>query len=162
MVFKLEKTINKDETKYRTFYSTSKTETVIHGSGIDNVFKSIDDTIMTKTQKYQSKGSSWIIYLVMEQNINISKCKYLSSSRCVKLLKELNHSRECLINIQNTDDKKFLKWCLVKHLHPVDRNLVKIRKTKKDFAKLRKRYCISISVQSTFQKVLLKYILIYY
>ena len=36
-----------DETKYKTFYSTSKTETVINESDIDDVFESVYSTIMS-------------------------------------------------------------------------------------------------------------------
>lgn len=42
MVLKLKKkTINKDETKHSNFYSNSNTETNIHSTDIDNLFKSI-------------------------------------------------------------------------------------------------------------------------
>ena len=41
LVLKCRITINEDETKYSTFYSNSKAETVIHDTYIDNVFESI-------------------------------------------------------------------------------------------------------------------------
>ena len=45
---KIKETINKNETKHNIFHSNSKTETIIHGSDMDNVFESIYSTIMTK------------------------------------------------------------------------------------------------------------------
>ena len=47
-----------DETKYSTFYSASKTETIINESDIDDVFESIYSTIMSNVQKSITKGSS--------------------------------------------------------------------------------------------------------
>ena len=40
------------------------------------------------------------------------RTKYCNSY--IKLPKELNHSKKGLINIQNIDDNKCLKWCLVR------------------------------------------------
>ena len=40
-----------------------------------------------------------------------------------------------MINIQNTDDNEWFKWCLVRYLHPVDLNLRRITKDAKDFEK---------------------------
>ena len=89
----------------------------------------------------------------------------------------------------NSYDNKYFKWCLVTYLRPVDKNLTKIRKIGKDFAvkpdfkaikfyfkirdicKIEKKQCISISVfghenrqkiPSTFQKILLRGMPIYY
>ena len=36
--------------------------------------------------------------------------------------KELDHLRKGLINIQNIDNNKSFKWCLVRYLNPADRN----------------------------------------
>ena len=51
---------------------------------------------------------------MIEQNINISKFNHKSGSSYIKLPKGLNYFRKGLINIQNTDDSKSLKWCLVR------------------------------------------------
>ena len=70
--------MKKDETKYSTFFSNSKTEKIIHSTPIDSISESIFSMIVTKIQKYQAKGSGWTITSVIEQNINISKYKPLS------------------------------------------------------------------------------------
>ena len=51
---------------------------------------------------------------MIEQNIDVSRCNPLSGNSYIKLPKELNQSRKGLINIQNIDDNKCLKWCLVR------------------------------------------------
>ena len=53
----------------------------------------------------------------------------------LNLSKELNHLRKGLINIQDSDDTRCLKWCLVRYLNPADPNTATIRKTDKGFAR---------------------------
>ena len=53
---------------------------------------------------------------MIKQNINISKNKPLSSSSYIKLPTVLIHSRKGLILIQNINDNKCLKCCLVGYL----------------------------------------------
>ena len=64
LVFK--KIDSEDKTKYDTFYSHSKAETVIKESEIDDVFESIYATITSNIKKYLGKGSGWIIDSVIE------------------------------------------------------------------------------------------------
>lgn len=57
LVLKLKKTISKDETKYNTFCLNAKAETIIHDSGVGNMFQTMYSTIMTNIRKYQVEGS---------------------------------------------------------------------------------------------------------
>ena len=61
----------KYESKYSTFYSNSKAETVIHNADIDSIFESICSMIVTKMWKFQAEGLGWDIDSVIEQNINV-------------------------------------------------------------------------------------------
>ena len=49
--------------------------------------------------------------------------------------KELDHERKGSINIQNIEDSKCFKWCLVRYLHPSDHNPARITIADKDFLK---------------------------
>ena len=69
---------------------------------------------MTNIQKSLGKGSGWIIDSVIDYIISISKYNPLVGSSYIKLPKELDHPRKHLINVQNTDDNEFFKWCLVR------------------------------------------------
>ena len=51
-----EKIETDDRTKYDTFYSHSKAETIINESDIDDVFESIYTTIIWNMQKRLGKG----------------------------------------------------------------------------------------------------------
>ena len=89
---------NEDKTKYSTFYSHSKAETIINESDIDDVFKSIYTTIISKIQKSLGKGSGWIIDSVIDHTSSISKCNPLVARSYIKLPKELDHPRKEFIN----------------------------------------------------------------
>ena len=104
LVLELKKIESEDKTKYDTFYSHSKAETIINGSEIDdNVFKSIYTKVISNIQQLLGNCSGWIIDSVIEHNTNMSKYNPLAGGSYIKLPKEFNHPRKGLINIQNTD-----------------------------------------------------------
>ena len=76
-----------------------------------------------------------IIDSVIEYNINFFKYNPLAGSSYIKLLKEIDHPRKGLINDQNTNDNECFIRCLVRYLHPADRNEASITKADKDFWK---------------------------
>ena len=125
-----------DKRKYDTFYLSSKIETIINESDIDDVFESIHTTIISNMQKTLRKCSGCITDSVIDYNINISKCNSLGGSSYIKLLKELDHPRKGWINIQNINDNECFIWCLVRYLKIfADHNLGRITKDDKDFSK---------------------------
>ena len=126
---------NDDKTKYGTFYSQSKAETVIEESDIDDIFESIYTTVISNIQNLLGKGSDWIIGSVIYHNINISECNPFAGSSYIKLPKELHHLRIGSISIQNIHDNECFKWCLVRYLHPAEYNPRKIPKADKCFTK---------------------------
>ena len=93
LILKFKKKESNDKTVYNTFYSNSKSETIINDSDIDAVFESIYSTIISNIQKYLGKASGWIIDSVIDHNINISKYNPIAGSSCIKLPKELNHPK---------------------------------------------------------------------
>ena len=83
------------KTKYDTFYSHSKAETIINEGDIDYVFEPIYTTVTSNIQKSLGKCSSWITDSVIEHNINISKYNpgIIAGTSYLKLPKELDHLR---------------------------------------------------------------------
>ena len=57
------------ETKYRTFYVSSKAEILINESDVNDVFGSIYITIISNIQKSFGKGSGWIIDSVVDHTL---------------------------------------------------------------------------------------------
>ena len=92
-----------------TFYSHSKPETIFNESDIDDIFESIYTTVISNIQISLGKGSGWITDSIIEYNTNISQYNPLAGSSYIRLLKELDHSRTGLINIQNVDGNECFK-----------------------------------------------------
>ena len=88
-----------------------------------------------KHKKYLAKGSGWTFDSVIDHNISISKYNPLAGSSYVKLTKELDHARKGLFNIQNIDDNKCFKWCIVRYSNLTNHHQAIIKKADKDFAK---------------------------
>ena len=86
-------------------------------------------------QKSFVKSSGWINNSVIDHTISISKYNPLVGSSYIKLLKELDHPRKGLINIQNIDDNECFKWSIVKYLNHANRHSAWITNADKDFAK---------------------------
>ena len=80
LVLLFKKIESDDKTKYNTFHSHSKAETIINESDIDYVFESIYTTIVSNIQKYLRKSSGWIIDSVIEHDISIIKYNLLAGS----------------------------------------------------------------------------------
>ena len=88
LVLVLKKTESEDKTKYKTFYSHSKSETIISESDIFNdVSESIYTTVISNIQKSLGKGSGWITDSVIEHSISVSKYNPLARSSYIKLPK---------------------------------------------------------------------------
>ena len=104
IVLEFKKIERDDKTKYNTFYSNSKAETIINKSNIDDVFESMYTIIISQIQRSLGKSSGWITDLVINHNISISKYNLLAGGSYTKLPKELDHPSKNLITIQNIDD----------------------------------------------------------
>ena len=95
------------------------------------MFEQIYTKIIANIQKSLGKGSGWIDS-VIDHIISISRYNPLAGSSYIKLPKELDHPRKGLINIQNTDDNEYLKWCLVRYLNPANHHPARITKADKN------------------------------
>ena len=71
----------------------------------------------------------------MDHTISILKYNPLAGISYTKLLKELNHPRTELINIQNTDDNECFKWSIVSYLNPTNHHSARLTKADKYFDK---------------------------
>ena len=131
LVIKLKKIESNDTTKYTTFYSNSKAETITNESDIADVFESIYTTIISNIPNYLGKDSGWIIDSVIIHPIDIPNYNPLAGSTYINLPKKLDHPRRHLFNIQNINDNECLKWYLVRYLHRTNHNPKRIRKVGK-------------------------------
>ena len=90
----------------------------------------------SKYTKSLGNSSGWIIDSVIDHTISNSKYNPSAGSNYIKLPKESDHPRIGLIDIQNTGDDEWFKWCTVRYLNPADHNPGRITKVDKDFVKI--------------------------
>ena len=100
------------------------------------MFQSAYTTIITNIQKSLGKGSGWIIDLVIDHTVSISKYNPLAGNSYIKLPKELDHPRKGFINIQNIDDNECFKFSIVSYLNPANYYPARITKADKFFSKI--------------------------
>ena len=72
-----------DATRYTTFYSNSKVETITNESKIDDLFESVYNVILSNTRKCLGKTLAWIIDSAVSYSINISQYNPLSDSNYI-------------------------------------------------------------------------------
>ena len=89
---------------------------------IDEIFEPFYTTVISNIQRYLGKGLGWLTDIVIDRSISISKYNPLAGSSYIKLLKELNHLKNSLINFQNFDDNECFKLDLVRYVHPAAKN----------------------------------------
>ena len=68
------------KTKYDTFCSHSKAETILNESDIGDIFESTNTTVILVMQKILRKDLGWIIDSVIDHNVCISKYHLLAGS----------------------------------------------------------------------------------
>ena len=158
LVIEFKKAESDYATKYTTFYSNSKAETIIKKSHI------LDESIPQLYETYKNILEKIWPFSVVSPTVNISKYNLLGGSSCINYQKELDHPKNCLINIQNIIDNECFKWCLVRYSHPADHHPARTRQVDKlyggkldfkdikfplkvrDIHKIEKKNSISISV----------------
>ena len=110
--------------EYSPVYFNSTSKTVINSKF--NLDKSFQE-ILYRIDNSIYEGSDWIVESTDSEYVNISVYNPLAVSTYIKLLEELKHPIEGLINIKNNNNKCFL-WCHVRHLNLVKRNPQRISK----------------------------------
>ena len=71
-------------------------------------------------QEFQKEGSGWAVNEVLHLKLLMGKYKPLKGSQYFELPKKIAKTN-CILNIQNEDDKCFL-WSILAHLHVVPPN----------------------------------------
>lgn len=121
----LHKVINREETKFANFHST--TSILLQGTNIATSIQMHISAICRKIDEYIRNGSGWTIESIREINLwmttytPIAGSSYLALPGAIKM-------KQSIVNIQNVDDDQCLKWCLLAHLHPVEKDKHRVSK----------------------------------
>ena len=98
----------------------SKTEVVLEGTDVGELFNEASRKIVESIAQFQMRGSNWRLRSVSRLEINTVTYKPLKGKSYIKLPDKLA-SKKAIINMKNKDDQCF-KWCVTRALHPVERN----------------------------------------
>ena len=96
LILEFKKIDNDNNTRFNTFYSNLKADTIIGESDIDDVFESIYTTIISNIQTFLGKSTGWIIDSVIDHNINISKAQRFSWYPLYQITKRIRPSKKRL------------------------------------------------------------------
>ena len=92
---------------------------------VENSFKSIQ----AKIESYTRDGSAWQFKEVEQLEIHTTEHNPVNGSSYIDLPKWIK-DKKAIINIKNKDDKCFL-WCILRYLHPKEKNEERIGDLKK-------------------------------
>ena len=97
-----------------------------------NVNKLIDlnvKKIIEDLEAYQKNGSGWYFKEVVQLEINTSEFNPMNGSSYIPLPDWITN-KKAIVNIQNKDEKCFL-WCILRYLHPKERDEERLTGLKK-------------------------------
>ncbi|CAH3197162.1 unnamed protein product [Porites evermanni] len=98
----------------------------------DNVQRLIDiskETILGQMEAYSEKGSNWVFKEVVKLEIHTVEYNPNKGSSYIDLPSWIKN-KKAIVNIKNKDDKCFL-WCILRYLHPRERDEERINDLKK-------------------------------
>src|SRR5258708_4408044 len=95
----------------------SKTDVLLAGTNVKELYKNAVDTILEKIAVFQQHGSSWRFISIQHLEINSVIYKPLRGSSYIPLPKIL-YNKKAIINMKNEDNECF-KWCIARNLNPV-------------------------------------------
>src|SRR5271157_5394427 len=104
----------------------SKTEVVLAGTDVNEIYRNASDKILESMANFQSQGSNWRFKNVVKMDVNTAIYKPLKGKSYIPLPSVLAN-KNAIINMQNKDDQCF-KWCVARALNPVDKDQERITK----------------------------------
>ena len=110
-------------------YFTSGTYNNIKSTDVDKLIKICIDGIEGGIENYQETGSAWYFKEVEKLEIHTVEYNPTKGSSYIPLPDWISN-KKAIVNIQNKDDKCFL-WCILRYLHPRDRDEERLTGLKK-------------------------------
>ena len=105
-------------------YFQSETHINLEKTDVKVILSRMLREIMIKLADYQMNGSGWYFKEVISFEIHTVDYKPIKGS-CHIPLPDFLMRKKAIINMENKDDKCFL-WCVLRYLHPVQKNASRI------------------------------------
>lgn len=101
-------------------------EAIFEGTNIEEFYQRTVEKIMESLSRFQKEGSNWVIDSIEKVTLHTVKHNPLSGSSYIPLPAKIRN-KNAIINMKNEDDECF-KWCVTRHLNPVEKNAERITK----------------------------------
>ena len=110
-------------------YFISDTHINLKSTNVKKLIKFFYTGVINHIELYTAKGSAWFFKEVDKLEIHTVEYNPTKGSSYIDLPKKIK-DKKAIINIKNNDDKCFL-WCILRYLHPRDRDQERIGDLKK-------------------------------
>ena len=110
-------------------YFTSATFFNIVSTDVEQLIKNCIDGIEGGIENYQETGSAWYFKKVHKLEIHTVEYNPTKGSSYIPLPDWISN-KKAIVNIENKDDKCFL-WCVLRYLHPRERDKERLTDLKK-------------------------------
>ena len=112
----------------------SKTEVVLDGTDVGELYNKASDKILESIAMFQMMGSNWRLRAVNRLEINTVAYKPLKGKSYIPVPEKLA-AKKAIINMKNEDDECF-KWCVTRALNSVEDHPERITTELREQAKL--------------------------
>ena len=110
-------------------YFSSGTHNNLKSTDVDELIKISKDSIDAYIEFYQQAGSGWYFKEVEKLEIHTVEFNPAKGSSYI-LLPQWISNKKAIVNIKNKDEKCFL-WCILRYLHPKERDEERLTGLKK-------------------------------
>ena len=125
----IEKTQGIIDIKEDKAYFNSPTIINLESDDVERLISISKESILGQMEAYSEKGSNWVFKEVVKFEIHTVEYNPNKGSSYIDLPSWIKN-KKAIVNIKNKDDKCFL-WCILRYLHPRDRDEERINDLKK-------------------------------
>ena len=135
-------------------YFNSNTHINLESTDVKEILFEVIRSILIKISSYQQNGSGWYFKEIVHLEIHTVDFKPMGGSAHIPLPDRIMR-KKAIVNIRNNDNKCFL-WCVLRYLHPSDKNDFRITDLKQYENSLNTKgikYPIKVKDISKFEKL---------
>ena len=125
----IEKTQGIIDIKEDKAYFNSPTIINLESDDVERLIFISKESIIGQMEGYSEKGSNWVFKEVVKFEIHTIEYNPNNGSSYIDLPSWIKN-KKAIVNIKNNDDKCFL-WCILRYLHPRDRDEERIKDLEK-------------------------------
>ena len=110
-------------------YFNSGTHKNLESTDVDKLIRRCVNKIIEELETYQKNGSGWYFKEIIQLEIHTVEFNPTKGSSYIPLPDWISN-KKAIVNIQNKDEKCFL-WCVLRYLHPKERDEERLTGLKK-------------------------------